>query len=543
MKKIILVGFLFLFIPTAFARAAIIFTEIMYDPQGTDTKHEWVEIHNENTTESITLVGGSGNGSWRFNDGSNHYLSASTTYGSMTISADGYAILADDVPTFISDHPGFSGTVIGTSIDLPDTNGTAKIIDGGGNVLDSVDYSKTQGAFNDGNSLQKNSSGIWVSAQSTPGYATLDSSASDINQNNSQNSTNTSTNSVNNSASSTDVSNQSVSINSPQANILVPKTAIAGVPIFITPSLFGVNVTLYTSKSLHFTFGDGSERYDSFPNEFEHTFLYPGTYVVNFEYLKNSYSKSKTGNLYSRKIIEVFPAPVEISKVNIDGSIEISNPGSREIDMSDWVLRSILQPEIYFIIPSGTVILPGKKIELAKSITGFSFQNLKEIELSIPSGTAVSVYDGDGDNDILPTISKSTIENINNISKDKPVSDVKKNNTTAKSVKKTESTKNFATTLSEKDLQQKNNISGVDDGLSAEALLSTNDNFAKTEAQNNNDSKYPIIPLSIGIIGLIIVSVFMVRSLHNKFDDGLNYFDIENTSAKEYSDGIKIIDD
>ena len=51
------------------ARASIIVSEIMYDPQGTDTDHEWVELYNTGSdTVEITK-------DWRFVvGGDNHTL-------------------------------------------------------------------------------------------------------------------------------------------------------------------------------------------------------------------------------------------------------------------------------------------------------------------------------------------------------------------------------------------------------------------------------------------------------------------------------------
>lgn len=147
----------------------IIFTEIMYNPAGTDTKMEWVEIFNAGSGD-VTLVPGSGNDSWRFNDGSNHTLTLAQ--GSLTMPAGGYAILASDAQTFLDAHAGFSNTVIDTVMSLNNTSDAIQLSsDKGESFFGLVMYENTQGADGDGNSLQF-LNGAWVAQSETPGSAT-----------------------------------------------------------------------------------------------------------------------------------------------------------------------------------------------------------------------------------------------------------------------------------------------------------------------------------------------------------------------------------
>ena len=71
----------------------IIITEIMYNLEGVDNPHEWVEIYNA-SNGSVDLTG------WRFNDGKNHKLNPPPEkgwQGSIIIQPDEYAILASDM--------------------------------------------------------------------------------------------------------------------------------------------------------------------------------------------------------------------------------------------------------------------------------------------------------------------------------------------------------------------------------------------------------------------------------------------------------------
>ncbi len=147
--------FLAFFVRVNFAKAGIediVFSEIMYDLEGTDTAREWVEIYNKGL-EPITIIEGSGEGSWRFNDGSNHTLSL--FQGSNVILPGGFAIIASDATTFVLET-GFSGTVFDTVMSLKNTTGTISLsADKGKTFFSEVTYQNTWGASGDGRTLEK----------------------------------------------------------------------------------------------------------------------------------------------------------------------------------------------------------------------------------------------------------------------------------------------------------------------------------------------------------------------------------------------------
>ena len=141
---------LFLTFPIQAVATNLVITEIMYDLEGSDDPHEWIEIYNRGN-QNLTLIGRRGSGSWRFYDGSNHLLNIET----LAISPGQYIILANDLQTFLIDHPGFSGIVIDTVMSLRNTSATLKLIDGEGNEVTSVTYQNSWGANGNGKSLEK----------------------------------------------------------------------------------------------------------------------------------------------------------------------------------------------------------------------------------------------------------------------------------------------------------------------------------------------------------------------------------------------------
>ena len=544
MKRIILLGLLFLFLPTSFAKASIVFTEIMYDPP-TGGGSSWIEVYNNGSqpvdlTKYYLYVDSSSN-----TYGTQHGITQKGT-GTNIIPSNGYAIIADDELNFLQTNSNL--IVFDSSFSFSSKNLSYLTITSDKTKPPAIYDDKTildpnQGGKNDGNSLQKNSDGTWTPAQPTPGYTTNGGFSQDSVASGTQSYNVTYTTAsgdvpyvATNSTTSIPTS-AVVSSNNPQAVLVVPKAAIAGVPVLISPSIVGINNFLDTAKSFHVTLGDGTQHYDSLPNDFEHTYAFPGTYVVNFEYTRNPYSKNSVDKLSTRKIIEVTAAPVVISKVNLDGSIEILNPWTREIDISNWILRSLSAPDVYFIIPDGTVILPSKKIIFAREVTLFSTQNTKSLELSLPSGAPVAVYDGDGtvgqDNQNGDLIQTTTQIIDPDVSQTLVMSKAR-----VATSKMSSTAVAYANTLSEKDLIQNTQANSVDSNNSFAAQV-----FSSVP-NSRGDTPYIIIFVSVGVFGIIIASVFVIRSIH-KDENKTNGVDQDDSqkSAKEIADSIRIIDD
>src|SRR3990167_3595046 len=99
MKRIIIICLALLF-PTA-TSAQIIISEIMYDPAGVDSGHEWAELYNAGSDSAVI------NSDWRFSDGANHTLNL--VQGTSTLAAGQFAVLVDNASIFLSEHPDYAG--------------------------------------------------------------------------------------------------------------------------------------------------------------------------------------------------------------------------------------------------------------------------------------------------------------------------------------------------------------------------------------------------------------------------------------------------
>lgn len=131
----------------------LVISEIMYDLDGSDSNREWMEIYNGGS-ESVEILGGSGDNTWRLNDGANHIINL--IQGQSSIEAGQYFIVASNAEVFLSEHPGFSGTVFDTVMSLSNSSSTIYLsFDGGQSVGVLAHYEATWGAGGNGKTLEK----------------------------------------------------------------------------------------------------------------------------------------------------------------------------------------------------------------------------------------------------------------------------------------------------------------------------------------------------------------------------------------------------
>ncbi|HNV97347.1 MAG TPA: lamin tail domain-containing protein [bacterium] len=142
---IIFFATLLIFINTSRAEG-LIFSEIMYDPQGTDIGNEWVEVFN-NTSSTISITS-----DFRFNNGSNHVINLIS--GVSEIEPLNFFIITNNSQNFLNNYPNYSPALFESSFSLNNTSGIIKILQGS-NLLVEQSYINTLGANDNGKSLEK----------------------------------------------------------------------------------------------------------------------------------------------------------------------------------------------------------------------------------------------------------------------------------------------------------------------------------------------------------------------------------------------------
>lgn len=364
---------------SANAESSLVITEIMYNPVGVDDgrtvdggtyfSHEWVEIFNT-SGETIDLTG------WKFNDGENHILNVPPEkggQGSMAIPPGGYAILAEDALTFLNDHPGFSGTVIDTLLNLTNTSKTISLIDPDGNTVDSVTYQNSWGGSENDYTIEKTDSG-WRESPTvggTPGTANISSGTS------SPPPQNTEPPQEQNPPQSSSPSQTQPANQAPKAKAKADKTEV----------VIGENITFDASESadvdkdeLTFIWNFGDED-RSQKETVTHSYNEPGTYNVvllvsdgeleAYDFLTITVTKPN----YSAQIFinEFIPNPIGSDTDN--EWIELINESNEEVNLSGWQLDDEEGGSNPFMIPEGTKIGANTFLVLPRPQTKIALNN------------------------------------------------------------------------------------------------------------------------------------------------------------------------
>jgi hypothetical protein len=371
------------------AQAGLVFTEIMYNPTGTYS--QWVELLN-NGTDAVQIK--SGSSGWRFDDQSSSQHLINDT---ISVPPQSYVVLASNKTEFLSQYTNFVGLIADTSMYLNTTGLTLKVLDAkDGNIQASVLYNPLIGGNNDGNSLQLINDS-WIAATPTPGAVNqagtiappatisgggLVSAGVDINP---------STFTTAATSSKTKIVEES---KKPEIKTQITgKTfSFVGIPISLEGTAFGLS-----GEQLHFgkyfwNFGDGDSKEIDLIDAIEplnHTYFYPGDYVVSLDYFQNHYSNvSDASNQITIKII---PADIIISKVGDekDFFVELSNNTDYNADLSNLILASDLKS---FKIPHNTILSAKKKIIISPKITNFSIADKNTLKLMNGEGRVMFDY-------------------------------------------------------------------------------------------------------------------------------------------------------
>ncbi len=365
--------FLLLFFTPVFVGAQISFSEIMYDPEGADANSggEWVEVQNIGST-AVDFT------KWIFFENEiNHGITAD---GASVIQPGGYAIILKDPSIFKGYFTNFSGLLFRASFSLNDGEKLAMKSNKDDLVTDanSVTYTAELGAKNDGKSLQKNSSGAWLSATPTPGSATLSDPSSPVAETTTSNQT-----AEQNSGAST---NNIVSSFPVEPQMIVEaganKTTVAGALISFNGVALGLKKEPIENAQYMWSFGDGSFKEG---RSVTHTYRYPGEYVVVLEVSSGYFSGS------DRLKVSAVTPEIIISKIGdaSDYFIEVTNNSKYELDLSGWILRS---QSAQFFIPKNTIIMSGGKVSFSSLVTGFYFSLDDKPSLLYPSGAMATTY-------------------------------------------------------------------------------------------------------------------------------------------------------
>jgi len=177
-KKFCLIIWLCLVFLMAKSANAIVINEIMYNPDGTDSCREWIELYNNDSFDVDISA-------WKlYENDINHGLTVSQ--GDLVIPSNGYAVIADNCDSFLLDYPDFNEILIDSAFSLNNLGELICIKDSSQALVDCVDYFPSWGADGNGKSLerknlnQENTEDNWAESISDKGTPGMKNSVSSI---------------------------------------------------------------------------------------------------------------------------------------------------------------------------------------------------------------------------------------------------------------------------------------------------------------------------------------------------------------------------
>lgn len=371
--------FFVLFFAPIFVRAEVIISEVAWMGTLNSQFEEWIELRNTGS-ESVSLSG------WKI-----YKAGGETVLFSLAgeISAGAYFLVCRTTASVTNPLSGacdMSGSFGGSGLNNTSEHIILKNSNGA-----NIDEVSATGGWPAGDSSTKQtmqkSGSSWITAEGTPGQSNAttgtgnedddDPPADDDEEEEEETETQSSTKEITKQTYTKKIVDIKVVDNS------VP----VGTPVKFsldTRDLKGANI--YKGE-FFWNMGDGTERYYSKNEKFEHTYDHEGTYIVYLKYYQ-TYFEGIEPEVVDKITVTVGSPSVLISKIHPDGSVEIKNSSSQEIDLSGWSLKDNLGK--IFVIPDGTYIQGSKSLVLNSKRIKLNPVNLT---LLSPSGSIASYSD------------------------------------------------------------------------------------------------------------------------------------------------------
>lgn len=316
---------------------ALVISEVQFDPSGSDTDREWVEIFNDtNSVLDLTTYK-------FFENNTNHAIEWLS--GDKNISSGEYVVLVQDLNKFMLDNSGYIGKVFKSSFSLSNSGESLSLKDKDGNVLNTINYSPTQTGA--GNGLTINFDGInYTKGNPSPGVGTYVFNSTNQNQNTENNSTTTAT--TTQSISTTTSGTQNVESFAvpiyyyrsyfPESEKIYVyagenKTSITGADVFFEGKAVTGDKRNVTDVNFFWSFGDGETAEGK---NVKHIYKYSGEYVVDLEGYANG-SKSE-----DRIYVKVIDGDLKISLEDLNGDrkIKIENGNKMQTNIGGYFIAT-----------------------------------------------------------------------------------------------------------------------------------------------------------------------------------------------------------
>jgi hypothetical protein len=409
-KRLTCVFFISMFLSVGNSFALQI-SEVMYDPAGSDTGREWIEVYND-TDASIDLT------SYKlFEANTNHGIAAYGSGGN-NLGSHEYAVIVDNPVSFLADHAGFSGKIFDSSFSLSNSGETIELRLSGTTVY-SLSYIVQDAANGTGNTINLDG-GNWIVYTESPaavhGSIKIDSTTTNTNTNNSTSTNSTSTNSTtttptNNTDNAVSYGTQIVYVNPTRfvlgdLSVLVPKEieTVAGADTRFVLKILDTKKVPQLSN-IYWSYGDGGSGTGA-----------SSTHVYKHEGAYTAFVEAETGSAYgidqiNVKVLSPHLRITEISANNVSRQyIIIKNDGSENVNIGGFVITT---DSGAYTLSRQLLISAGKDLRLDGEIIGFT--TASHAQLLYPNRQVLALYtEAEKTGEVMGTSTKKVLTpNIN----------------------------------------------------------------------------------------------------------------------------------
>lgn len=373
-KNLILLS---LFLLPNLTNAQIILSEIMFDPDGSDSGREWIEVQNI-SDNPIDISGYK-----LLENNINHKINL--IQGNAVLDAGDYAIWADNTEKFLLDYPDYAGILYDSAFSLNNSGEDLKIIDSAGNIQDEFLYN-AEIMLDDGHSIQFNGE-IWISNLPTVGSQNHNQNLDPVSGDSDSNSGSSGGGTVGNTSDISTHNNQvELSNYKPKEKLQVSIGRDRKIGI---NSIFQI-IPEFNSDDLekvhnYWSLGNGSSKKG---DVLKYAYKKAGIYnlVLN--------TKTKNEQAVSRIKIHVIDIKVDIMLITSGKLVDVKliNKTNSEVNLGDF---QIIFGKQDFVLASDTILDANAELIIGSEITNFQLDaNLEEIiksplRLVYPDGSVV----------------------------------------------------------------------------------------------------------------------------------------------------------
>ncbi len=369
MKKLVVIIFIFL-CSFSMSEALVKLNEVMYNPEGSDSNREWIEIYNNGPSVDIS--------SWYFNENDTYH--GLYPDGFSNLNSGEYALIVKDIAT-VKSELGSNVKYIKSSFSLNNSGEAIAIANDSKSIVSSFTYDSGIGGDGDGKSIQfiNNS---WVSSIPTPGVVnSISNNSYDVDNNNIDNNDN-------------DDDNNLKPYYSPK--IELPDVILSKTDFNVKAEVTYINGGKQIKKLggyYYLNFGDGNILESNKKIDTNYIYKEPGNYIVVFEYYSSrlSFESGEEPDSIFKKNVSVVGNNIKITGVNQQSGVTLKNNTSSIIDISNWTIK---YANYKYSFPRNSYISNSSEIDILFSILKFSpiASSSNRVYLLSNSGDVISYF-------------------------------------------------------------------------------------------------------------------------------------------------------